>query len=85
MMVYLQAFAAMFVMVGLRAFQQQNVIHRKWWWVMPTSMGMAGAEVYIYWQASIMGPGWLAVALGFGGGSGCLAAMWAHGRLNNER
>lgn len=83
-MIYLKAFLAMFVMVGLRAFQQQNVIHGNYWWVIPTSMCMAFAEVYVYWQAALMGPGWLAVALGFGGACGCITSMFLHRRMNGK-
>ena len=71
--------------IFLKAFQQQNVIHGNWWWVMPTSAAMALGEVYVIYQVAQQGVNlllWSAVA--FGGGFGCLASMWVHRWLNGR-
>ena len=79
---------AQFVFVFLKAFQQRAVIHNTRWAVVPTSMTMAFFEVFVYasiasayitsgWAAA----GWIAVAMGIGGGTGCLTAMALHDRI----
>lgn len=81
---YLLAFCASFVFVGLRSFQQLNVVHRKYWWVMPTSMCMAACEVFLISTAA-RGYGWIVVAMGLGAGLGCMCSMWIHGRMSRGR
>lgn len=80
--------AAQFVYVGLRAVQQRFVIHNNRAFVVPTSMAMAAFEVFVYAsiaRAAITGTVWeavyMAVAMGIGGGTGCLTAMRLHDRL----
>ena len=79
---------AQFAFIGLKAFQQRAVIHNTRWAVVPTSMTMAFFEVFVYasvakayldggWVAAA----WVAVAMGLGGGLGCLAAMRLHDRI----
>jgi len=79
---------AQFAFVGLKAFQQRAVIHNTRWAVLPTSMTMAFFEVFVY--ASIakayitsgwIAAAWIAVAMGIGGGLGCLSAMALHDRI----
>ena len=74
-------FVANFAFIFLKAFQQRNVIHNNYGWVIVTSLSMALFEVYVV--ASIAKHGvdlWLVLALGLGGGTGCLAAMLLHNR-----
>lgn len=81
----LTVFLANFVFIFLRAFQQQNVIHAKYGWVMPTSMFMALCEVFVIAQVAINGftlP--IVAAVAAGGGSGCMVSMWAHRRLHKK-
>ena len=79
---------AQFAFVGLKAFQQRSVIHNTRWAVLPTSLAMAFFEVFVYasvakayltggWVAAA----WVAVAMGVGGGLGCLSAMAIHDKL----
>ena len=76
---FLAVAGANFVFIGLKAFQQRNVIHDNYALVVATSMSMAAVEVYVV--ATIAKEGftpWLVLALGLGGGTGCLAAMLLH-------
>jgi hypothetical protein len=76
------AFGAMFVFVFLKAFQQRNVAFDHYWWVMPTSLGMAATEVYVI--ARIAAGGWhwsLVLVIGVGAGLGALSAMLLHKRF----
>jgi hypothetical protein len=79
---FLAVAAANFVFIGLKAFQQRNVIHDNYALVVLTSNAMAFFEVYVV--ATIAKHGmdlWLVFALGLGGGTGCLAAMLLHKRF----
>lgn len=80
--------AAQFAFVFLKAFQQRSVIHNTRWAVFPTSMTMAVFEVFVYASvaSTYMAHGWgaaavMAIAMGIGGGSGCLTAMSLHDRI----
>lgn len=75
------AFAASFVFVSLKAWQQLNVVHHKVWWVLPTSMAMAACEVFVISAAARSGWGWIVIPVGLGGGLGCIAAMAIHRRV----
>jgi len=70
-------FLTSFFFVGLRSFQQLNVVHRKYVWVLPTSMCMAGCEVFLISTAA-KGYGLIVVAMGLGAGLGCMASMRLH-------
>lgn len=77
----LTAGAASFVFVFLKAFQQRNVAFDNYGWVMPISLLMAAAEVYVI--ATVAVGGWhlfLVGAIGAGAGAGCLCAMYLHKR-----
>jgi len=72
-------FVANFIFIFLKAFQQSNVAHYSWKWVVPTSFLMATAEVYLI--VKIAAGGFIPEAvlvLGIAGGSGSLAAMYLH-------
>jgi hypothetical protein len=74
-------FAANFAFIFLKAFQQRNVIHNNFGWVLIVSNTMALFEVYVVASIAKHGvDGWLVVALGMGGGLGCVAAMALHNR-----
>ncbi len=82
MIAFLTTFAANFAFIFLKAFQQRNVIHNNYGGVVATSMSMAFFEVYVL--AMVVKAGftlWLVIALGLGGGTGCLAAMLLHNRF----
>jgi hypothetical protein len=78
--------AVMACFVFLRSFQQRNVAQTRYLPVMPTSWLMGLAEVY--WVAAIASQGFslpLALALGTGGGIGCMIAMYLHSKIFKER
>ena len=79
---FLAVAAANFVFIGLKAFQQRNVIHDNYGLVILTSNAMAFFEVYVVYTIAKHGVDlWLVLALGLGGGTGCLAAMLLHKRF----
>jgi hypothetical protein len=81
MLSYTLVFAASFGFIFLKAFQQRNVAFDNYGWVVPTSLAMAGAEVFVI--ANIARNGWvwpLVLVIGLGSGAGALVAMWAHRR-----
>ena len=81
-MIYLLAFAASFVRVGLRAFQQLNVVHGQYWLIVPVSMAMQVCEVYIVFNIAVQGWNWpLILTFGIGAGLGCVCSMWIHKRV----
>jgi len=68
--------------IGLKAFQQRNVVHNNYWLVVVTSMMLALFEVYVVAAIAMQGfTLWLVLALGLGGGLGCLAGMLLHNRF----
>ncbi len=80
-MLYFLAMISIFVFVFLKAWQQQNIAHRTYWWIMPTSMLMAVTEVY---SVSIMaknGLGWIVVFVGVGAGLGGSLSAYLHHRF----
>ena len=72
--------------VGLRSLQQLNVVHERFLWILPTSLGIAAAEVVLIVRVAHGGGGLLATALpmAVGGAAGCALAMVAH-RWARER
>lgn len=71
---------AVFCLVALRAFQQQNVIHKYYLWAMVTSYGIAFAEIALIINVVSMGwaAGWW---VGTGGALGVVTAMYVHKRF----
>ena len=66
-----------FVLVFLRAFQTQNVIHRHYYFAGVTSFLMAGAEVAVV--LGVVSSGWAAVPwIGAGGALGVTTSMFLH-------
>lgn len=73
-------FVSSLVLVFLKAFQQQNVVHENWLFVPFVSMGLAVTEVAIV--LFVVNTGWAAIPwMGSGAGLGALAAMWMHKKL----
>lgn len=85
MILYLTAFACSFLNIGLRSWQQLNVVHRKYWWIVPTSMLMAVCEALILFKLVHSGFGWVVFAIGLGGGLGSLCSTWLHAKLNDKK
>lgn len=81
---YLFAFISSFCFVGLKSFQQLNVVHKQYMLVLPTSMLMALCEVYVIATVAKSGFGWLAVVIGVGAGLGCMTSMYVHGKITKH-
>lgn len=81
---YLLAFAASFVFIFLKAFQQLNVVHKQYLLVVPTSMAMSTCEVAVIYLVAKQGWGWLVLFTGAGGGLGCIGAMYLHKFTNKK-
>lgn len=77
-MTYALAFAASFIFIFLKAFQQLNVVHRQYLMVIPTSMLMSACEIGVVALVVKTGWGWLVIFTGLGGGLGCVLAMSLH-------
>lgn len=78
---YTAVFFVSFAYVALRSWQQLNVVHRKYWWIVPTSLLMATADVFIIANIAQTGWGWIALAYGLGGGLGSIGATYLHHRI----
>lgn len=77
---YILIAVASFAFIGLRAFQQLNVMHHRIKWVVPTSALMAITEVTIV--LNMVQQGWWAwIPMGIGGGAGCVVSMLLHQRM----
>lgn len=82
-------FAANFLFIFLKAFQQRNVMGLHYAWVVPTSFAMAVAEVGVIGIVAVkatqaehfldMWP--MIVSIALGGGIGCVASMWVHYKI----
>lgn len=79
---YAGLFAANFVFIFLKAFQQRNVGGAHYVAILPTSFVLALVEVYIIVQVATGGFSITTVlALGLAGGAGSIAAIWSHRKL----
>lgn len=68
--------------IMLKAWQQLNVVHNNYYWILPTSMCMAAGEVFIMSRIVHTGFMWTFVAAGgLGAGLGALTAMHLHKRM----
>ena len=71
---------ATFLLVFLRAWQQQNVIHDYYWWAAITSYGLAAADVIVV--LGVVSYGYEAIPyIGTGGAIGVTCSMWLHRRI----
>jgi hypothetical protein len=71
-------FFATFLYASLRAFQQKNVTGDKYLLVMPTSMIMAFADIYLISTVAKTGVDWIVIPYGLGAGIGAIVAMKLH-------
>lgn len=83
-MTIILAFAAAFIFIFLKAFQQLNVVHKQYLYVLPTSMLMAACEVYVIATTARNGYGWIVLAIGLGSGLGAMASMWTHAKVSKK-
>lgn len=82
----LLAGVANFCFIGLKAFQQRNVIHNDYVLVVVTSNLLAFAEVFVIYTIAKEGvilP--LILTLGFSGSLGCVVAMRIHNYLKRSK
>lgn len=84
MIAYALAFVTSFLFVGLKSWQQLNVVHRKYWWILPTSVAMALCEVYVVSTVAKNGWGVIALVIGVGAGLGSIIATWLHDKLHGQ-
>lgn len=82
-MSHLLAWLANFSFIGLKAFQQRNVVHDNRAAVFLTSNLLAAVEVLVVWKiaktsSTFTDYALLVVTLGTSGGLGCLLAMHLH-------
>mgnify|MGYP000337724570 CR=1 FL=1 len=82
---YILAFLSSFGFVFLKSFQQLNVVKKAYMLIVPTSMLMAVAEVYIVATTARNGWQWgLVFLIGLGSGLGSVSATWLHSRYVKE-
>lgn len=87
-MMYPLVFCASATFVFFRAFQQLNVVNKRYLLVIPTSILMGVCEVYVVANVVQLGfNGWLILNSGVGAGLGCMGAMWIHDKMktNDEK
>lgn len=84
-MAHATAFFASFFYVALKAFQQLNVVHDEFKWVMPVSLGMAACEVTVVTSIVRTADVWLVLCIGVGAGFGAMISMLLHRRMRNAK
>lgn len=85
---FLLVFAACFLKNGTKAFQNENVIARKWRLIFPTSFALQGWD-YLWFgavMATFVSYGWWGPVVGWlfgsiGSGLGSMVSMWLHDRM----
>ena len=85
-MIYLAIFLITLFYVFLRAFQQKNVQHSKYMWMIPISYCMGFCDVYLIATIANMPTDYLllaAAAMGTGGSIGSMTATYIHNRWND--
>lgn len=79
---FLGIFLANFGFIFLKAFQQLNVTKGHYGWVLPTSMTMALAEVFVIFSVASEGfTPTTVLSCGLGGGLGAMLSMFIHKRI----
>lgn len=85
-LIYVLTFCSSFIFVFLKSFQQLNVVKKTYSLILPTSLLMAGVEVYVITVASRNGWQWMLVFLiGLGSGLGSVSATWLHSKYWKEK
>ena len=77
----ISAFATL-LYVFLRAFQQINVIHRHYWRILPTSLGMGIGDVILILLIVKADTLWIVISNGLAGAGGCYLAIYLTRRLS---
>ena len=77
---------ANFLFIGLKAFQQRNIVYNDYAFVVVTSYLIAVAEVYVVFTIASNGFVWqLVLTLGSSGALGALVAMKLHNYLKPHK
>ena len=79
-LLFLSTFAATFFYVFLRAFQQLNVVHSRYWRIIPSSLGMGFGDVILILLIVKADTLWIGATNGIAGALGCYAAMYVNRR-----
>ena len=83
---HVMLFFANFVFIFLKAAQQRNVAHMHYGPVLPLSFILAFTEIYVIYTVVQQGLDWTYIlAIGLGGGLGCMSSMYLHERMFRER
>lgn len=85
MNLHLIIFLSALAFIALRAFQQLNVQHDRYWWVPPTTSCMAVCEVVNITSIVKAGSMTVVIPLAIGGTLGCWFAMWLHRYLRSKK
>lgn len=81
-MIYLSLFVISFCGVSVRAFQQLNVAHKRYFWIVPTSYLFGVFEVLLIANvANYQNLFMTVLALGTGGWAGCYFSLFVNGKL----
>ena len=84
-MSYLAVFCTSYTFIGIKAIQQLQVVNYQFKFILPTSMALAGCEIFIVYNVAKTGwDTYLWLALGFGAGLGCMTAMMFHKKWRNR-
>lgn len=83
MITFVSVFAVSCLFVFIKAFQQLNVVHDKYLWVMPCSMLMALCEVFVISMIAVKQEWWLFIPMGIGSALGAMFSMYLHKRIMN--
>lgn len=67
--------------VFCRALQQLQVVHGKYWRILPVSLLMGVGDVALVLMMVKADSLFIGVTNGIGGAIGCLGAMWLHKRI----
>ena len=78
-------FVSNFIYIGLKAYQQLNVVNHDLRGVFVTSNLMAAAEIYLISRYAALGPALpLVLAVGISGGLGCMTSMLLRRRVTRQ-
>lgn len=78
---FITSFATAFLFIGLRSFQSLNVVHKKYWLIVPVSIVMAMCEFYVVGTMTKSNFWFAVMSIGMGGGTGNIAAVWLHSKF----
>jgi len=77
-LMYCLTFLSSFCFTFAKSFQQNNVTHKVYKWIVPTSLFLALMEVYTISVLSKHGIGWLVIVVGLGSGLGSCLSVFIH-------